>query len=98
MGLVLSRKKGDQITLIVEPSEEQTEIKIWVNRLDKSICKLAFDAPQSVDIQRHDIVKPKMPRYGELAEAEDANDYRIETARDEFEMEMRMRDFNDRGR
>ena len=98
MGLVLSRKKGDRITLIVQPSEEQTEIEISINRLERSICKLAFEAPQSVDIRRHDIVKPKMPRYGELAEAEDANDYRIETAMDEFEMEMRLRDFNDRGR
>jgi sRNA-binding carbon storage regulator CsrA len=99
MALVLTRKKGDRVTLFVpQENGEPIEIEIKIGTISQQKCKLEFEAPKSVDIRRHDMVKQKMPRYGELVEPEDANDYRLETAKENFEIEMGRRDFSDRTR
>lgn len=65
MALVLTRKEGGKVMILVPPSSEPTVIELQVSRLaidpmaGTKTCRLAFEAPQEVEIDRLEVWNKK---------------------------------------
>lgn len=61
MALVLTRKEGGKVMIFVPPSAEPTVIELQVSRLaidqmaGTKTCRLVFEAPQEVEIDRLEV-------------------------------------------
>lgn len=55
MALVLGRKEGEAVRLIVPPSDEPTEIVVTLARISPHLVKVATEAPGAVKILRAEL-------------------------------------------
>ena len=59
--LVLSRKIGESIVIVVPPSKEKTTIKVTITDRDRVKIKLGTEAPRWVQVDREEIWKLSQP-------------------------------------